>query len=208
MVPIPADVAALVDAATPAVRRRDAGTLLELMSRVTGETPHRWGTIVGFGSYHSRYASGREGDAPAAGFAPRKAAMSIYLSDGIESHAAELARLGPHTHGVGCLYVKDLAALDLDVLEAIIAASYARLTAGTFGGHTRDATSHDTPASGDALPKVGAPAARAFRAAGYETLSSLAGADRRALLSLHGVGPRGLAIVDAALAAAGHEPLT
>ena len=160
MVPIPADVAALVDAATPAVRRRDAGTLLELMSRVTGETPHRWGTIVGFGSYHYRYASGREGDAPAAGFAPRKAAMSIYLSDGIESHAAELARLGPHTHGVGCLYVKDLAALDLDVLEAIIAASYARLTAGTFGGHTRDATSHDTPASGDALPKVGAPAAR------------------------------------------------
>lgn len=208
MTAIPADVAALIDASTPAVRRRDAGTLLSMMSRITGQAPQRWGTIVGFGSYHYRYPSGREGDAPAAGFAPRKAAMSIYLSDGVESHADELARLGPHTHGVGCLYVKDLAALDLDVLESIVAASYARLTAGIYGLRARAGVADDTPAAGDALPKVGAPATRAFRAAGYETLSSLARADRRALLALHGVGPRGLAIVEAALAAAGHDPLS
>ena len=69
--------------------------------------------------------SGREGDAPAAGFAPRKAASTIYLPDGVGAHASELARLGPHTTGVGCLYVKNLDDVDLAVLERIVASSYA-----------------------------------------------------------------------------------
>lgn len=70
------DVSAYINSVAPVKRRRDAQTLLELMRRVTGEKPRMWGSIVGFGHYHYRYASGREGDAPAAGFAPRKAATT------------------------------------------------------------------------------------------------------------------------------------
>ncbi|MGH1563219.1 DUF1801 domain-containing protein [Mumia sp. DW29H23] len=131
-------VAEHLAAVTPAKRRRDAETLLAMMSRITGEEPVMWATIVAFGSYHYRYASGREGDAPAAGFAPRKAATTIYLPDGVGTYEAELARLGPHTTGVGCLYVKDLEAVDLEVLERIVTASYARVSAGTFGERARD----------------------------------------------------------------------
>jgi hypothetical protein len=109
---------------TPATRRRDAVTLLAMMREITGEDPVVDRGIVGFGTYHYRYASGREGDAPAAAFAPRKAAMSIYLADGIAAHASALASLGPHTSGVGCLYVKDLEACDLAVLRGIIERSY------------------------------------------------------------------------------------
>jgi hypothetical protein len=72
-----------LDGVTPERRRRDAATLLELMARVTGESPRLWGSVIGFGQYHYTYKSGREGDAPAAGFSPRKAATSIYLPDGI-----------------------------------------------------------------------------------------------------------------------------
>ena len=70
-----------LDGVTPEKRRRDAEKLLELMARVTGEPPRLWGTIIGFGQYHYKYRSGREGDAPAAGFSPRKAATTIYLAD-------------------------------------------------------------------------------------------------------------------------------
>jgi hypothetical protein len=72
------------------------------------------------------------GDAPAAGFAARKAATSIYVADGVNAHAELLERLVPHTAGVGCIYVKDLAAVDLDVLEQIVARSYTSLTSGTY----------------------------------------------------------------------------
>ncbi|GAA4372422.1 DUF1801 domain-containing protein [Agromyces bauzanensis] len=121
------------------VRRRDAETMLELMTRVTGQPAKMWGpSIVGFGSYHYRYASGREGDAPAAGFSPRKPATTIYLNDGIAAHAALIERLGPHTTGVGCLYLKSLDAIDLAALEEIVAASYRTLTSGTFGQRARD----------------------------------------------------------------------
>ncbi len=124
---------------THAVRRRDAHTLLELFGRITGEPPVLWGSsIVGFGQYHYVYASGREGDAPAAGFSPRKAAMSIYLADGIGAHDYALARLGEWTSGVGCLYIKDLEKVDLSVLESIIRDSYATLTAGDYGRRARE----------------------------------------------------------------------
>jgi hypothetical protein len=71
-------IQAHLNGVTPEKRRRDAQTLLELMSRVTGETPRLWGSIVGFGQYHYKYESGRQGDAPAAAFAPRKAAAESY----------------------------------------------------------------------------------------------------------------------------------
>ena len=133
------DVAAYLERVTPSVRRRDAETLLALMGRATGEPPRLWGpSIVGFGQYHYRYASGREGDAPAASFAPRKAATTIYLADGVDAHSEALERLGPHTTGVGCLYLKDLAAVDLAVLEGIVTESYGTVTEGTFTQRAHD----------------------------------------------------------------------
>jgi hypothetical protein len=119
-------------------RRRDAATLLALMSRVTGEQPRLWGSIVGFGQYHYRYESGREGDAPAAGFSPRKAASTVYLADGVGAYTELLARLGPHTTGVGCIYIKDVEAVDLTVLEDIVSRSYAALSAGIYTKRARD----------------------------------------------------------------------
>ena len=123
-----------VETVASETRRRDAETLLELMARITGEEPRMWGpSIIGFGSYHYKYASGREGDAPTAGFSPRKAATSVYLPDGFGAYTKQLARLGEHKTGVGCLYLKDLAKIDLTVLESIITKSYRTVTVATFG---------------------------------------------------------------------------
>jgi hypothetical protein len=131
-------VQAHLDGVTPQKRRRDAQTLLDLMRRVTGESPQLWRGVIGFGQYHYKYASGREGDAPAAGFAPRKAAAVIYLPDGIGRYEEQLKQLGPHTTGVGCLYLKDLAKIELSVLEAIVAKSYRTMSAGTYGLRARE----------------------------------------------------------------------
>ena len=112
--------------------------MLALMRRVTGEQPVMWATVVGFGSYHYKYDSGREGDAPAVGFAPRKAATTVYLLDGVGAHRGALAKLGPHTTGVGCVYLKDLEQVDLEVLEGIVAASWETLTKGTYTKRARE----------------------------------------------------------------------
>lgn len=125
-------VKAYLDSLSSPVRRRDAATLIELMSRVSGEPPRMWGKIVGFGGYHYRYATGREGDAPAAAFAARKSATVVYLPDGVEAHTELMQRLGPHTTGVGCIYLKGLTTVALDVLESIVDRSYATLTADTY----------------------------------------------------------------------------
>jgi Domain of unknown function (DU1801) len=119
-------------------RRRDAETMIDLLRRATGEKPTMWGSIVGFGQYHYRYASGREGDAPAAGFAARKAATTVYVSDGVAAHAELLEQLGPHTTGVACIYLNDLSTVDLGVLETIVSRSYAALTAGIYTNRARD----------------------------------------------------------------------
>lgn len=139
MEPTDASVESFLEKVSPAKRKRDAATLLSLMERVTGEEAVMWGpSIVGFGHYHYQYESGREGDAGAAGFAPRKAASVIYLPDGIGSHEALLRQLGPHTTGVGCLYIKDLEAVDLEVLEEIVARSYATMTDGVYTQRARE----------------------------------------------------------------------
>jgi uncharacterized protein DUF1801 len=115
------------------VRRRDARTLRELMTRVTGMPARMWGSsIVGFGRYQYKYASGREGEAGATGFSPRKAASVVYLPDGVGAHIALLKQLGPHKTGVVCVYLKDLAEIDLAVLEKVIRRSYASVSAGTY----------------------------------------------------------------------------
>lgn len=134
-------VRAFVEAVASPVRRRDAETLLELFERITGEPPRMWGpTIVGFGRYHYRYATGHEGDSCAAGFSPRKAATSIYLPDGVAAHAEGLARLGEHTTGVGCLYLKNLDNVDLGVLEDILTSSWLTVSSEAFGRPAADAS--------------------------------------------------------------------
>ena len=123
-------MAAFLAKVTPAKRRRDAETLVEVIREATGREPELWGTIVGFGSCHYRYPTGTEGDSPIVGFAPRKNASTIYLLDGIAAHADDLARLGPHTTGVGCLYLADVAAIDVEVLRSIVSGSFRRVGAG------------------------------------------------------------------------------
>lgn len=108
-------------------RRREEGRALKaLFERVTGWPAVMWGpSIVGFGRYRYRYDSGREGEMCRTGFSPRKAATVVYLIDGFDGHAELLARLGPHTTGRSCLYLKRLDAVDNGVLEAMIRASVA-----------------------------------------------------------------------------------
>ncbi|MFE6996855.1 DUF1801 domain-containing protein [Microbacterium sp. NPDC057659] len=122
MRPTGGSVAAFVAGVTPAKRRRDAETLTALMQEISGREPELWGTIVGFGSCHYRYPTGTEGDMPLLAFAPRKAASTIYL-ESTAAHADDLAALGPHTTGVGCLYIKDLEEIDLEALSGILTAS-------------------------------------------------------------------------------------
>lgn len=103
-------------------KRADSAVLIEMMSKMTGAPPKMWGpSIIGFGSYHYKYASGHEGDACLAGFSPRKAEFSIYLwPEPVEWRDALLAKLGKHRMGKGCLYVKRLSDIDLDILEQLI----------------------------------------------------------------------------------------
>jgi len=92
-----------------------------LFRKATGFIPQMWGgSIVGYGRYHYRYASGREGDFLATGFSPRKAAYSIYIMPGYQDYGAILSRLGKHKTGKSCLYVNRLADIDLTVLEELI----------------------------------------------------------------------------------------
>jgi len=138
---MPDEIAEFIAKASPAKRRRDAETLLALFGRATGLEPKLWGTIVGYGEYHYRYESGHEGDSMAAGFSPRKAAMSVYLNDGTAAHAERLERLGPHRAAVGCLYLTDLEQNDLEVLEEIVRTSFDTLTGGVYGKRARDGES-------------------------------------------------------------------
>ena len=94
------------------------------MSRVTGAPPAMWGSsIVGFGSYHYRYDSGREGDAALVGFSSRKAGLAVYLVEPGPDQAALLAKLGRHRMGKACLTIRDLSQVDLEVLERLVAGS-------------------------------------------------------------------------------------
>lgn len=121
--PTPEDVAAYLDAVEPEGRREDARTLDALFRRVTGWSPVMWGpSMIGYGSYHYTYESGREGDFLATGFAPRKASLSIYIMPGYADYGPILDRLGKHKTGKSCLYVNRLSDVDLDVLAELIQA--------------------------------------------------------------------------------------
>lgn len=115
------DPAAFVAAVADPGRRADCAQLLAMMSRATGAAPRRWGSsIVGFGSYRYRSASGQEGEWCEVGFSPRKGDLSIYLMAGFDGLEPHLARLGRHKLGKSCLYVKRLADVDLGALQAMI----------------------------------------------------------------------------------------
>jgi hypothetical protein len=102
-------------------RRQDGRAILKLMKEITGEEPQMWGSsIVGFGNYHYRYASGREGDWFKTGFSPRKQSLTLYIMSGFEGHEDLLARLGRHKTGKGCLYVNRLEDVDQEVLRELI----------------------------------------------------------------------------------------
>lgn len=125
-----ASVARFLGAVADATRRADCQRLVELMSRISNAEPKMWGaSIVGFGSYRYKYASGREGDWPPIAFSPRKKDLTIYAAPGLDHYAKELSRLGTFTRGVSCLYVKALADIDLAALERILTDSYRKLTA-------------------------------------------------------------------------------
>jgi hypothetical protein len=102
-------------------KRKDSFTLLELMKEVTGLEPTMWGaSIVGFGSYHYKYATGREGDSILIGFSPRKQNLTIYNMGGFEQHVELAEKLGKYTTGKGCLYIKTLGDVDISVLKGLL----------------------------------------------------------------------------------------
>ena len=114
-------VTAYINTLTDPTQRSDAKELVQLMQRASGEKPRLWGSsIVGFGTHHYRYDSGREGDMPLISFSPRKAALVLYSLLGNGEVKALLAKLGKHTTGKGCLYIKKLADVDRKVLETLI----------------------------------------------------------------------------------------
>lgn len=119
--PTELSVAAFIEAIADETRRADAKALLKLMQSATSEKPKMWGpSIIGFGSYHYKYDSGREGDMPLIGFSPRKAATVLYNVCGFSGAEALRAKLGKHRTGKGCLYIKKLAEVDQKVLETLI----------------------------------------------------------------------------------------
>jgi Domain of unknown function (DU1801) len=124
-------------AGVPDGRREDARRLCAMMAQITGEPPAMWGTsIIGFGSYHYRYASGHSGDSALASFSPRRQHLVIYLVGGFEGrHQPVLARLGPHKTGKGCLYLKRLDDVDQDALRELIHRSV-RVRRGADGAST------------------------------------------------------------------------
>jgi hypothetical protein len=122
-----ASVTAYLDSVENERRRQDGYALLEMMREETGEEPAMWGdSMVGFGSYHYKYESGREGDMMAVGFSPRKQALSVYIMPGFKDpeYEALLSRLGKHRTGASCLYINKLSDVDQDVLRQMVARSY------------------------------------------------------------------------------------
>lgn len=121
-------VEALIGDISDDARREDCWTLLELMKKATGEVPVVWSSgVIGFGRFHYKSASGQEGDWFPVGFASRKAAITVYLGLNLDEAAPLLARLGKHTTGKGCIYIKRLADVDLAILEELVADAYTRI---------------------------------------------------------------------------------
>lgn len=123
--PTRVSVTAFINAVENETRRRDAKTVLAMMKKVTGEKPKMWGpSIIGFGEYHYKYESGREGDMLLVGFSPRKANMVLYVLGSIAENDPLRKKLGKYKNGRSCLYVNKLDDVDLKVLEKLVEKSY------------------------------------------------------------------------------------
>ena len=121
-----ASVENFINAVDSEQKRKDSWEMIEVMQRITGSEPKMWGSsLIGFGSYHYKYASGREGDFFITGFSPRKSAFTVYIMPGFERYEEQLEKLGPFKTGKSCLYLKNLDAIDRQVLEEIIRDSVA-----------------------------------------------------------------------------------
>lgn len=106
-------------------KRKDCFVLLELMKEITNEPPVMWGpSIIGFGSYHYKYDSGREGDMLLTGFSPRSQNLSLYIMAGFKRYEDLMSRLGKHKTGKSCLYIKRLSDINMDVLKELITSSF------------------------------------------------------------------------------------
>jgi hypothetical protein len=115
------DVEAFLNSVPDDKKRQDSFTLLELMKQVTGEEPEMWGeSIVGFGSYHYKYESGREGDWFVTGFSPRVQNLTLYIMSGFDEYDQLLSRLGKYKTGKACLYIKKIDDVDQDVLQQLV----------------------------------------------------------------------------------------
>ena len=115
------DVVAFLNQVENEQKRQDCFAILELMRQATGEQPVMWGdAIIGFGSYHYRYASGREDDSPLVGFSPRKQNITIYITSGFEQYESLLNRLGKHSTAKSCLYLKKLDDVDTTILAELV----------------------------------------------------------------------------------------
>lgn len=123
-----ASVSAFIASVKDPAVRKDLRSITALMKKVTGSKPSMWGPdVVGFGSITLHYSTGRELDWMLCGVAPRKQALTLYLTTGSQFQATLLTKLGKHKHGKGCLYIKSLDDVDLKVLEKIVAASVATM---------------------------------------------------------------------------------
>lgn len=106
-------------------KQKDAREICKMMREVSGHQPIMWGSsIIGFGTYTYKYASGREGEWMVMGFSPRKANLTIYIMEGYEGHQSLLDKLGPHSIGKSCLYIKRLSDIDTKVLKVLVRNSY------------------------------------------------------------------------------------
>ena len=115
------DVEAFLNNVADERKRQDSFTILELMTKVTDKEPEMWGdSIIGFGSYHYKYASGREGDWFLTGFSPRKQNLTLYIMAGFDEYEQLLGKLGKHSTGKSCLYIKKIEDVDLDVLKELV----------------------------------------------------------------------------------------
>jgi len=124
--PTGASVKAFIDAIGDEQRRRECRAVMTIMKAATGASPKMWGpSIVGYGSYHYKYDSGREGDWFLAGFSPRKQDLTLYIMSGFAGHAELMQKLGRHKTGVSCLYLRTLDDVDLDVLSELVRRSVA-----------------------------------------------------------------------------------
>jgi hypothetical protein len=129
------DVDAFIEAVEDDTKREDCRTLRALMEEITEDAGAMWGTsIVGFGTHHYRYASGRENDWFKVGFSPRKQNLTLYIMDGFDGYQEILLRLGKHSTGKSCLYLKRLSDIDMDVLEELITRSVDHLERAADAG--------------------------------------------------------------------------